>query len=88
MTDLEILQNTINTLNNICVPVALVKDIGIPVYNSVVDLTNLYTAVFKQIKDAKEKQQQDDSEIQISDAEPVDEIPEGAEPISICQEEE
>ena len=92
MTDLEILENVINTLNNIQVPAALTKGIAIPIYNAVVDLQALHDAIVKQIREAQAKKEQKEPEVEIGEPqfvgedEPLPEGAENAEPIALFPE--
>ena len=51
MTDLEILQDSINRLNNINVPVAFIEEIGVPIHNVSKNLQVLLNTIVKVIKD-------------------------------------
>lgn len=92
MTDLEILENVINTLNNIQVPAALTKGIAVPIYNAVMDLQALHDAIVKQIREAQSKKEQKEPDAEIGepqfvgDGEPLPEGGENAEPIELYPE--
>jgi len=83
MTDLEILEKTIATLNNIHIPAAFTKDIGIPIYNSIMDLTALHDSIVEHIKkNAAKAEKTSESEAVVEEATFVpegEEPPEGAE---------
>ena len=62
MTDLEILQNVIETLDAISVPMNQLQQIGFPIYNANNQLKQLYLAVIN----AQEKREEE--EVVVSEA--------------------
>ena len=82
MTDLEILEKTIATLNNIQVPAAFTKAIGVPIYNSIMDLTALHDSIVEHIRKNQAEEKKDEPETVVDEAVFVpegDEPPKGAE---------
>ena len=63
MTDVEVLKNSIDRLNQIPVPVEHIEDIGIPLYNVKGNLTALLNAVIRQTMEAAKPQQQEDPNV-------------------------
>lgn len=55
MTDIEILTNSINTLNNISVPVPYTEQIAIPMYNVASMLTVLLKAIQEKVNEQKQE---------------------------------
>lgn len=51
MSDIELLQNVISTLDRIPVPAQYTEQIGIPIYNSSNLLKSLYNTVMKKIQE-------------------------------------
>ena len=76
MTDIEMLNNCINELARISVPVVLTEQIGIPVYNVRQDLIRLANSVIESTK-RKEKESKEVEQINISEFPKCAEIVEG-----------
>lgn len=70
MTDLDILQESIDRLNNIKVPVAFLDEIGIPVRVVSKNLEVLRNTIIKKIQDL------DSEKEEVKDAGAADDIPE------------
>ncbi len=78
MTDLELLEKSIATLNNIRLPAGLTKDVGVPIYNVAVDLQELHDAIKKQVEKNNKENAEDASDepevtMQILDEAPPEE---------------
>ena len=50
VTDLQLVDNSINRLSNIQVPVAHIVEIGVPLYNTLTDLTRLRAFIVENAK--------------------------------------
>lgn len=74
MTDIELLANVINTLDQISVPVALMEQIGIPIANANQQLKVLYKCVTDRIKAGADTKEEPEITVEV-----VDELPEDAE---------
>lgn len=88
MTDIEILEQSIRTLDNIMVPSIFTKSIAIPIAQVSENLRALYEAIVKKAKENQNgskpeevKEENQDMDFEIVDAEASNTIPEGAEPI-------
>ena len=78
MTDLELLEKSIATLNNIRLPAGLTKDVGVPIYNVAMDLQELHDAIKKQVEKNNKENAEDASDepevtMQILDEAPPEE---------------
>jgi hypothetical protein len=69
-TDIEIIEDAVQTLGSISIPVSLFKTVGIPVARVHANLEVLLEAVKKM---AKEQQNKEEPSIEILDEEPVEE---------------
>lgn len=88
MTDIEILEQSIRTLDNIMVPSIFTKSIAIPIAQVSENLRALYDAIVKKAKENQNgskpeevKEENQDMDFEIVDAGSSNTIPEGAEPI-------
>ena len=89
MTDIEILEQSIRTLDNIMVPSIFTKSIAIPIAQVSENLRALYDAIVKRAKEENQnrskpeeaKEENQDMDFEIVDAGSSNTIPEGAEPI-------
>lgn len=88
MTDIEILEQSIRTLDNIMVPSIFTKSIAIPIAQVSENLRALYEAIVKKAKENQNgskpeevKEENQDMDFEIVDAGSSNTIPEGAEPI-------
>jgi len=88
MTDIEILEQSIRTLDNIMVPSIFTKSIAIPIAQVSENLRALYEAIVKKAKENQNgskpeeaKEENQDMDFEIVDAGSSNAIPEGAEPI-------
>lgn len=88
MTDIEILEQSIQTLDNIMVPSIFTKSISIPIAQVSENLRALHDAIVKKAKENQNrskseevKEENQDMDFEIVDTGTSENIPEGAEPI-------
>lgn len=62
MTDLDLLQKSIQTLGAVSVPVGLTEQIGIPIYNVRADLITMFKSISAKIAE-KEKPEEAPEEV-------------------------
>lgn len=86
MSDLEILENVVNTLNNIQIPAALTKAVAVPIYNSLMDLQALHDAIVKRINATQAKKAPEEHEAKIEEPQPVE--CDNTEPVELFQEDQ
>lgn len=65
MTDIDILQNSINQLNNIAIPIAFVESIGVPIARVSQQLNLLLNTILEQIHKEKEEAGDADSKLDL-----------------------
>ena len=65
MSDIDILQNSINQLNNIAIPIACVESIGVPIARVSQQLNLLLNTILEQIHKEKEEAGDADSKLDL-----------------------